>query len=182
MSAQVQRKLIGKYRTMVTRELVFETPEGLEIESRDQYDVSRKRVLYEDVVLVTFHRETGVVFLVVTGVFLLFFFGIAALLMRAGEGGQGAGAFFAILGLPFLFAFAVRLLFKVDVVTVFGRRSKAMMRFTFRKQTARQLYGSICARVRQVHRQIEQRYASEAPPPVAEEPPPLPPPMPPGMG
>jgi hypothetical protein len=175
------RKPIGSYKSMVSREVVYETPDGLEIETRDQYDVARKRVLYEDVLLVTFHREAGIAFLIVTGLFGVFFFGMAAVLVRSGEAGIAAGAFFAIIGLPFLFAFTVRLLFKVDVVTVFGRRSKATMRFSFRKQAARQTYGSICARVRQVHRQLEQQYAAAEPAvPAAEtadEPPPLPPPF-----
>jgi len=53
------------------------------------------------------------------------------------------------------------------------------LRFVFRKQHARQLYGSICAKVRQVHRQMEQQYAAASPEPTTaqpfEEPPPMPP-------
>ena len=64
-AARQQRRRLGKFATVVSREFVYETADGIEIESRDQYDVARKKVLYEEVLLVTFHREMGAIFLIV---------------------------------------------------------------------------------------------------------------------
>ena len=60
--------------------------------------------------------------------------------------------FFGAFGLPALIAFLTRLLLGVDVVTVFGRRSKTNLRFALRKQRAREVYGTICAAVRNAQR------------------------------
>ena len=137
-------------------------------------------MLYEDVLLVTYHRELGVLFLIITGLVTAFFFFMGAVVARAGGSEAAiAGAIFAVIGLPTFLAFVIRLLFRVDVITIFGRRSKAAVRFVFRKQHARQLYGSICAKVRQVHRQMEQQYAAAAPEPTPAQPMEEPPPMPP---
>lgn len=176
MSARApERRLIGRFTTAVSREAVWETPDGLEVETRDQYDVSRKAVLYEDVMLVTYHRQHGIMFYVLNALGLGFFIMMMTILMSMKE--NTAGAIFGLLGVPFLIAMAVRAIMKVDVVTVFGRRSKVAMPFAYRKQRARQLYGSICAKVRQVHRQIEAQLAAEAAAdmPPAQETPPAPP-------
>ncbi|HKO59414.1 MAG TPA: hypothetical protein VJ276_26335 [Thermoanaerobaculia bacterium] len=169
-----ERRLIGRFTTAASREVVWETPDGLEIETRDQYDVSRKAVLFEDVQLVTYHRQLGVVFFILNAVGMLFFLMMMSILMSMKE--NVAGAVFGLLGVPFVIAMAIRAVLKVDVVTVFGRRSKAVMHFSFKKQRARQVYGTICARVRQVHRQIEQQIAAEAAADVSPlETPPAPP-------
>ncbi|HEV7922296.1 MAG TPA: hypothetical protein VGR02_16035, partial [Thermoanaerobaculia bacterium] len=161
MSARApERRLVGKFTTAVSREMVWETPDGLEIETRDQYDVSRKAVLFEDVMLVTYHRQFGLMFFFLNGLGMAFFIMMMTILMSMKE--NVAGAVFGLLAVPFLVAMAVRAILKVDVVTVFGRRSKASMHFSFRKQRARQVYGSICSKVRQVHRQLEQQLAAEA--------------------
>jgi hypothetical protein len=83
----------------------------------------------------------------------------------------GAAITFALLALPFLIALIVRLVLKLDFVTVFGRRSKAVMRFAIKKRRAREVYGHICARAREVQRSMEPPPAA----PVPVEEPPLPP-------
>jgi hypothetical protein len=169
-----ERHLIGRFTTASSREMVWETPDGLEIETRDQYDITRKAVLFEDVQLVTYHRQFGVVFFVLNSVGMLFFLMMMGILMSMNE--NVAGAIFGLLAVPFLIAMAIRAVMKVDVVTVFGRRSKAVMHFSFKKQRARQVYGAICARVRQVHRQLEQQIAAAAAADVSPlEAPPAPP-------
>lgn len=177
MSARApERKLIGRFTTAVSREVVWETPDGLEVETRDQYDVARKAVLFEDVMLVTYHRQLGVMFFVLNALGLGFFLMMMSILMSMKE--NTAGAVFGLLGVPFLIAMAARAILKVDVVTVFGRRSKVAMPFSFRKQRARLLYGSICSKVRQVHRQLEQQLAADAAADAAPlEAPPAPPPF-----
>ena len=111
-----------------------------------------KRVLFNDVLMVTIHREKGIFYLVLTALIALFFLGIAILIVSLNVDAWPAALFFGIFGLPFLIAFLTRLLLGVDVVTVFGRRSKTDIRFALRKQRAREAYGTICAAVRNAQR------------------------------
>jgi hypothetical protein len=67
----------------------------------------------------------------------------------------------------------IRLTLQLDFVTVFGRRSKAVMRFVARKRRAREVYGRICSRTTEVQRAMAE---PERAAPVAIEEPPLPPP------
>jgi hypothetical protein len=81
-----------------------------------------------------------------------FFLGIAMVIVGANVDLWPAALFFAVFGFPALVAFLARLLLGVDVVTIFGRRSKASIRFTWRKRRAREVYGVICAAVRSAHK------------------------------
>jgi hypothetical protein len=165
------RKQIGRNVGVMTRELIFETPDAIEVESREGYEVSRKRVLYEEVLLVTFHRALGKGYVIFMAVMAAFFGGLA-LIFLLGAHEPAFAISFGIVASPFLIALVVRLALKLDFVTVFGRRSKAVIRFLFRKRRAREVYGAICSRTVEVQR------AMAEPEPVAAptEEPPLPPP------
>jgi hypothetical protein len=65
----------------------------------------------------------------------------------------------------------LRLILGVDIVTVFGRRSRAAVRYGFRKAFARQVFENICARTAAAQqRRAEEIAASEPPPPpIADE-------------
>jgi hypothetical protein len=152
MSAAAPRKLLAKSRMAFSNQSVFQTAEGLDIESNEQYEIVERRVLFDDVLLVTIHREKGVPYLVVTGLFSLFFVGLALLILSINVDAWSAAAVFGIMGSPVLLAFLIRLFLGVDVITVFGRRSKAELRFALRKKRAREVYGTICAAVRSAHR------------------------------
>jgi hypothetical protein len=83
-----------------------------------------------------------------------------------------------LIGLPAIVSFVLRLMFRLDVITVFGRRSKASIRFGLRKQRARQLYAQICAAVKSAQDRMAREIAAEetaAAPPETEEMPPMPP-------
>ena len=167
------RVLIGKWATIVTREKVYQTPEGLEIEINEHYEISQRRVFFEDVQLVTYHREYGRLYLWLTGVFSAGFLALVLYLSTLGQAALVVGIVFGLFGLPFLIAFLLRALFGVDVVSVFGRRSKAAIRFRIRKRRAREVYGQICAAVRAAQRAI---IPAESPaPPLPDSAIPLPP-------
>ena len=59
MSANESRKLIGKSQTIGSRAAIYQVQDGLEIEMSEQYDVVQRRVLFDDVLMVTIHREIG---------------------------------------------------------------------------------------------------------------------------
>lgn len=152
MSANPARKVLGRSRSLGSRATIYQGMDALEIEVSEQYDVVEKRVLYDDVLMITLHREKGVFYLVLTAVIALFFLGIAILIVSVSFDAWPAAIFFGAFGLPALIAFLTRLLLGVDVVTVFGRRSKTDLRFALRKQRAREAYGTICAAVRNAQR------------------------------
>jgi hypothetical protein len=147
------RTLLGKFASLAARNAIYETPEGFVVETRAGYDVTERRVLYDDVLLVTMHRRYGVAYLVVTGLITLFFVVLALTTYRSVP--EGAAAWIvAAFGLPSLISFLVRALFGVETITIFGRRSKAAIGFRFRKQRAREVYERICLLVRNAQQRV----------------------------
>ncbi len=158
------RTRLGSSAHAFGREVVYELPDGVEVESSENYEVIRKRVLFEDVLLVTYHREIGFWFVLLNGLVGSFFWFIGILIANV----QRSGSIWPyltpwlVMGFPFLFFAALRAILGVEVISIFGRRSKAQIRFTFRKQRAREIYGRILARVRQAQRALEQEVAESA--------------------
>ena len=174
MSAE-RRTLIGRSTSLVGREAIWQIPDGLEIQSKESYEVVRRRVLFEDITFVTYHRQYGVGYLLVTGLIALLFFTIAiAIIAGAGFEAWPAAIPFAIIGLPALIGFSLRLMFRLDVITVFGKRTKASIRFRLRKKRAREVYAQIVAAVRAAQSRMAREIATETQPVIAE-PPPMPP-------
>lgn len=168
------RQLLGKWATALARVRIYQVPDGLEIETNEHFEVSNTRVFFDDVQLVTLHRERGTLYLALTGVFSFGFLALVAFLATLPNEAWVVGIVFGIMGLPFLIAFLTRAIWGIDVVTIFGRRSKASLRFRFRKQRAREVYGRICAAVRAAQRTaIIPRESAERP--LPDSLPPLPP-------
>ncbi len=162
------RKRLGRNVTAMRREAIFETADAIEVESREGYEVTRKRVLYEEVLLVTIHRAVGIPYVISLGLFAIIFGTVALIGFRE----PVVFITFGLLALPFVTACVVRLILKVDIVSVFGRRSKAVMRFAIRKRRAREVYGRICSRASEVQRSMVE---AEPAAPAPLEQPPLPP-------
>jgi len=163
-----KRKLLGRNAGVMLRETVYETADAIECEAREGYEVTRKRVLFEEVLLVTIHREVGTLYVITMAAAAVIFAGVALL----GRREPAVAIPFGILALPFLIGCVVRLVLKLDYVCVFGRRSKAVMRFSFRKRRAREVYGRICSRTLEVQRTMVEREtepAAEAVPPSTPE-------------
>lgn len=143
------RTLLRRSRGLVGSDATFLTPEGLDVESTQNYEVVRRKVLFDDVHLVTLHRERGIAYLVINGLFSAFFLGVSILIVAIDTDGWPWALPFFAAGLTFLIAFLIRLSMGRAVITVFGRRSKAVLRFgSFGKDRAREVYGQICAAVR----------------------------------
>ena len=132
---------------MGSRQRVFRAADAIEVEEIEGYDVVRKRVLLDEVLLVTYHRTTGWPFVVaILGLSLLF--GVIGSLVAASSrtAGLAIGAAFV---LPLVTLLALRLVLGVDVVTVFGKRTKAEIHFWFRKRRAREVFTLVCRLVRE---------------------------------
>ena len=145
----MKRRFLGRYNDLVARHAVYETDGALEIDEQDNFEIVRKRVFFEDVLLVTMHERTGVLAIFFSLGFAAFFGLIASI------AGDGAGWVFAALALSLLIYGFVRMARKETIITVFGRRSKARIRFSLRKARAHQLYGELCAHVRRVQTQLQ---------------------------
>lgn len=175
----MSRVQLAKYTSTVSRIRVYEHEDSLELESNEQYEVTRRRVFLDDVLLVTYHRRRGAAYLVVTGILALIFDGLA--FASLGFGGWSAMPMVVMLmvpGLPATIGFLVRAIYGLDIVTVYGRRSKLAMRFRVRKQRAREVYERICTIVAQAQQRRAEEYAAEAAAAIPESEstePPLPP-------
>lgn len=143
------RPLICRTSELFSRETVHQSAEGLDVLSSHAFTVHERRLLYDDVQLVTLHVDRGVAYLVTTGLFGFLFVAFAIFIVALNTQMYIVALPFFILGLPAVVAFLVRLVTGREVVTVNGRRSKAVLRFSgLKKRQARAVYGQVCALVR----------------------------------
>ena len=167
--AAPRRTLLGKGSSLSSRHRVFRTPDAIEVDEVEGYDVTRRRVWFDEVLLVTYHRMVGWPFVLVMLAFMSLFGLFGTLIVVADPSVRSALILAAVL-FPFALPVVLRLILRVDVVTVYGVRTSADMHFWFRKGQARQVYQQVCRVVRE--RQQRQRSA-----PGARRPAPPPPPL-----
>ena len=178
--AAPRRILLGRGSSLSSRHRVFHTPDAIEIEEAEGYDVTRRRVWLDEVLLITYHQAVGWAFVAVMLAFMgiIGIFGMIPLLVNPSA--QSAG-YLAGLLLPFAILLALRLLLRVDVITVYGRRTKADMQFWFRKTQARQVYQQVCRLARERQQRLRNapgaRRPAPPPPPTTPMPPPIPEPF-----
>jgi hypothetical protein len=168
-----ERTRIGRFTDIATRQIVYQTSDALEIDEIDQFEVARRRVYFDDILLVTIHSRVGIAFVVTMAIFFLLLIAIAAVFQSNHL--NTPAMWFAGASAPFLLALFTRVLLKQDVITVYGRRSKAAMRFTFRKAYARAKFAEICSLARRTQDRIAAEKAALEPPPVAMADVPMPP-------
>jgi len=171
MNDDTKRVLIGRNNDFATRQIVYRTPVGIEVDELDHFEVVRKRVFYDDVLLVTYHREQSWGFIVLAAFVALllgFLAYVASSVPPLAMTFAGVAALALVLGVT-------RFLMQVEVVTVFGRRSKAAVRYAYRKAFARQMFNEICANAAAAQRKLAREIAANEPEPLpAEELPPMP--------
>lgn len=169
------RTLLARTSSLAARGAVYEVEDGLEVETSDHYEISRQRVLYADIALVTLHRRVGWAFVLINLGMVTFFVTMAGLFLTISKEEEmwTVAGIFSAFGSPFLLAALLRLAFRVDEVTVWGRRSQASLRYTFRKGKARRLYEEITEKVRAAQDRLRAQYDAEAPaaPPPGDAPP-----------
>lgn len=160
----MNRTRIGRNNDFATRQIVYRTPAGIEVDELDHFEVVRRRVLYDDVLVVTYHREQSWGYVVFLAIVVLIFGVLAAI---ASEIVPLAMTLAALAALALVLA-VLRLLTQVDVVTVFGRRSKAAVRFPYRKAYARRIFNETCANVAAAQRKLAAEIAANEPAVVEE--------------
>jgi hypothetical protein len=167
----MKRIFLGREQNPAGYRRVYEIDGGLEVDENSFIEIERTRVYFDDVLGITYHRQAGVAFLIAMGLFVLLFGGIA-LLIQFGEGATAVAVLFACFAAPFLAAFVARLLLKVDVITVFGRRTMACMKFSIRKDRARRIYRDLTLKIRAAQEKAAPAQAQAPSPPAVPLPPP----------
>jgi hypothetical protein len=163
-----RRTLLASNSGLHSFSRVYRTADAIEVDEIEGTDVTRRRVLLEEILLVTHHREYGTAFVVTTAALFTVataFSGLVAVTERT------AGlVLFALTGLPVLLALALRLVLGLDVVTVFGRRTKAVLRFSLRKARARETFRLVCRVARERQERLARERARAGPPAVPATP------------
>lgn len=144
---------------------VYRTPEGLEIDEAEDERIFRKRLFFDEVLMVTLHRAGDVPFVVfaVVGVGMLGLFSFVAGVIDVTAGILTS----ALTWVPLLVYTIVRLIQGVPTVSVYGRRTVARLTFPLRQARARAVYAEISGAARR--RQDAARVATAkrtVPPPV----------------
>jgi ribosomal protein S18 acetylase RimI-like enzyme len=158
------RALLGKTASGARRQRVYENAEALDIDDIEDYDVRRRRLFYDEIELVTYHRHVPWSRVVAGGLLLAWGLLFAVLGWRAAGPEMvvlaGVGA---AIGVPSLAILLIALLVRVDTVTVYGKRTWARMDFVFRKQAARDVHQRVCLLARE-HQSAAPRAADLRPP------------------
>ena len=150
-----RRERLGRRAAFSHREYVYATRDCFEIDEVEGYDVTRKRVFYDDVVLVTRHRIVPWALIVLCSLLTLFG-GLAAFGLRgAATGVAGFTLFVLTLGLVTLTVLLATL--GGDSVTVQGKRTQARMDFVLRRGRATEVYRRACRLARERQQRLARR-------------------------
>ncbi|MBW3565652.1 MAG: hypothetical protein KY459_13105 [Acidobacteria bacterium] len=140
--AEGRRKPLGRRSGLFQREKVFLIAEGLEIDDVDFATIRRTRVFFEDIHSIALHRHhkswRSIIALLLALPFL-----ISGLLTD----GEPRGVLL-LMSTPFIVISAILLINGIDVVTVRGLRTKAVMEFIFMKGRARRVFERIASLTR----------------------------------
>jgi hypothetical protein len=150
------RERLGGRRRFAYRETVYRARDAFEIDEIEGYDVTRKRVFFDDVVLVTRHRFTpwgnAIGLMVLAGML-----GLLALALTAASVNVAIGV--TLLGvLPSIAALVAVLVIGGHAVTIQGKRTQARLDFVLRPGRADEVFALAC----RLTRERQQRLAREA--------------------
>jgi hypothetical protein len=166
-----RRHYLGSSLGFTERLRVFRTEDALEVDSSDRYEIRRRRVFFDEVLLATLHREIG------GGPrpwALAALTALAGLLGFAFSSEPSAQRIFLASTVALgLFALADFLL-PSWVVTVYGKRARARIRYRLRPAKAQTVYDEICAAAAEAQRALAERQAVRPPEPDLPPPPPAP--------
>lgn len=133
-----RRTLLGTRSGLVSRMRVYLARDAVEIDEIEGHIGTRKRVLLDEIVLLTLDRRRNrpvLAILALCEVAILVIFALVnAELGRVFAIGAAASS------LPFVVPFAVHAWLGTDYVTVFGKRTTAVMAFMLRKGRARHAF------------------------------------------
>jgi hypothetical protein len=159
MNAPARRRVfVARDAAWMERVRVYRTDEALEVAHISYFDVSLTRVFFDEVRLVTLHRSYGGrplwLLIVVTALF-----GLSTL--AANSVPELYYTFFGVT-LALAALTLITALLPRWMVTVFGKRARARMRFPYRAAKARRVYDDLCRQVAEVQGRAAAAAASAA--------------------
>lgn len=149
------REFLGQWRDFGGAIRTYRADGAFEMDEIEGTSGTRRRIFFEDVLLVSFHKERTLLYLLATATVALLFIGLG-LSLAAGPSREGAWVLL-LFGSPFLIAFLMRLFVPVSVVTIFGRHGRARLQFDFRAGRARAVHQRICREVREAQARLRPR-------------------------
>jgi hypothetical protein len=165
-----RRTFVARRIGLSSVERIYRTRDAIEVDELEGYDVTRRRVLFDEVLLVTLHKEVGWAFVLLLLV-LLTFSSFFTLIAGAIDTGTGVGMT-VLFVLPLVVLLVLRLVLRLDVVTVHSRRTRARIPFWFQKDRAREVF-RLVARLAREHqdRFAQAQQAARVPAPEPPSPP-----------
>jgi len=172
-TARAKRRLIGGTsfgRWMVVsgstgvRTYVFDLGDRLEIEERDHWNISRRRIPLRDVVLMT-RREVRQIWTMIACLVIAALVGLMAFAIGKGAEAMAGVVTFLIIGAPFLALALLRWLPQSEIQVQSRRVTARMLYGFFSRKRAEALWAELPARVR-----AAQRLPAAAPPVPATAP------------
>ncbi len=127
-----QRRLLGTNSGVFHREYVYAFDDGLEVDELEGADIVRRRVFFDDVVLLTDHREWSWVGLAVggwIGLMLTVACGGALVAMHFSENNADAVVVSALVAFIVIVWMMVMIASRSRVLTIFGNRTRVELRF-----------------------------------------------------
>ncbi len=156
-----RREYLGTLVAWNERQRIFRTAEALEVDASNRFEIVRRRVFYDEVLLATLHREPG------GGPGPWRLLAVAPILVLIGMAfGEAPAWRIGIWVTAGLFGLAglAGLVLPSWIVTAFGKRARVQIRFRLREAKARSVYEDLCRAAA----------AAQAPAALEAVPPPLP--------
>jgi hypothetical protein len=153
---------IGRSLSLTERQYIALDRDALQVDVIDGYEVERKRVIFTDVELVTLHKARNKGWMWLTGCCSFLFLAIALMVGNmSGRSDLFLGLFF-VLALPSLIMLTMTVTIPATHVTVFGKRTRACMRWWLRPGLARATFDRLCRLI--AEEQEQQRRAQQPEP------------------
>lgn len=142
------RRLLGSRGNLGGSTRVYRTTEGIEIDDAEDDRIYRKRVFWDEVLMVTLHHGRDIPF-VVFALIGIGFLALFSFVMGVVVASVTAGVVMSLLTwVPFLAYTVVRVVQGVPTVSVYGRRTMARLTFPLRPGRARAVYAEISSAAR----------------------------------
>jgi hypothetical protein len=154
-----KRLLLGTNNKFGSRTRIYLTDAAIEVDELDGYTGTRKRVLFDEVLLVTYDQRRRGLIVATALLSLAISAGIAAVLFTA----RAPIATYLIpsaVSMPFLIVLIYHLAFGANCITVFGKRTTAQG-FTLGRRRAQTIFNLLQKRVAEVQ---EREWIVKSPP------------------
>jgi len=161
MTEPPRRVFLGRDSSWTERVRVYRTDEALEVAYITAFDVSLRRLFFDEVQLVTLHRARGSRTLWL----LIVLSALCALVTLVARPVPELSFLFIVFASATTFVFACTLLtvlIQSSIVTAYGERARARIRFLYRPGKARRIYDDLSRRVGEVQGRIAAEAAAAA--------------------